>query len=212
MAALGIGATVVAVPRALSGIVAVPQVVEAGISRTAAVTPSTKPSTTKMPVWSAPVTTASASTPDKRPPSAVSGLRLLANNETTISLAWDAGQDNVAVKLYLVKGDGFPTVQTTETRATVAWPRRTASVLLQVCAIDTSGNQGEWRNLLVTAPLGAAAATTVAPATAPATTSTPVVTTSAPTDSSTPTSTDTSTASTDATAVQTAAAQATSTS
>jgi chitodextrinase len=186
MAALGIGATVVAVPRALSGIVAVPQVVEAGISRTAPVTPSTKPSTAKMPVWSAPVTTARAATPDTRPPSAVSGLRLLANTEANISLAWDAGQDNVAVKLYLIRGDGFPTIQTTDTRATVAWPRRTANVLLQVCVVDTSGNQGEWRNLLVTAPLGAAAATSAAPTTAPATTVNPVVTT-APSDTSTPT-------------------------
>jgi chitodextrinase len=206
MAALGIGATVIAVPRALSGIVAVPQVVEAGISRTAPVTPSTKPSTAKMPVWSAPVTTASAAAPDTRPPSAVSGLRLLANTEANISLAWDAGQDNVAVKLYLVKGDGFPTIQTTDTRATVAWPRRTTSVLLQVCAVDTSGNQGEWRNLLVTAPLGAAAATTAAPTTAPATTVDPAVTTSAPTETSTPSSTDpATTASPDASPVQTAA-------
>jgi hypothetical protein len=189
MAALGIGATVIAVPRALSGIVAVPQVIEPGISRTAAVATSIKPSTAKMPVWSAPAPTAVASTPDTRPPSTVSGLRLLSNNETTISLAWDPAQDNVAVKLYLVKGAGFTTVQTNDTKATVAWPRRTVSVIVQVCAVDASGNQGGWRNLLVTAPVGAAVVPTSTP-TAPAVTTDPSVTTPVP-DTSTATSVET---------------------
>jgi chitodextrinase len=167
-----------------------------------------------MPVWSAPPANASSATPDTRPPSALTGLRLLVNNETTISLAWDTGQDNVAVKLYVVKGDGFTTVQTTDTKATLAWPHRTVNVSVQVSAIDTSGNQGEWRSLLVTAPLTATAAagTTAAPTTAPATTTDPVVTTSAPassdsaTNASTPASASSS-ASTDATAVQSAAVQ-----
>jgi hypothetical protein len=210
MAALGIGATVVAVPRALSGIVAVPQVAEAGISRTAAVLPSTKPSTAKMPVWSGPPT-ASSSAPDTKPPSAVTGLRLLSNNDAAISIGWDIGSDNVAVKLYLVRGDGFSTVQTTDTKASVSWPHRTSSVLVQVSAVDTSGNQGEWRGLTVTPPQTAAAAdtttadtttsepTTAESTSAPATTTDPVVQTAPPSDppstdlASTPTPSDAAT-------------------
>ena len=205
MAALGIGATVSAVPRALSGIVAVPQGAEAGISRTAAGISSSKPSTAKIPVWSAPPSGA----PDTRPPSAVTGLRLLSNSDSTIALSWDPGQDNVAVKLYLVKGDGFPTVQTTETKATVSWPHRTATVAVQVSAVDTSGNQGEWRTLSVTPPLTAAAGATatVVPArsTATAPSTDPVVTTAPPASPSSTDSSATAAASTEASTVQTTA-------
>ena len=137
MAALGIGATVIAVPRALSGIVAVPQASDPGISRTAAVTPTAKPSTAKMPVWTPPASTTSSATRDTRPPSAVSNLRLLSNGETAIAIAWDVSQDNVAVKLYVVRGNGFTTIQTADTRATVPWAHRTANVSIQVSAIDT---------------------------------------------------------------------------
>lgn len=211
MAALGIGATVVAVPRALSGIVAIPQVAEAGISRSASVVSSAKPSTAKMPVWSGPPTS-SPTAPDTKPPSPVTGLRLVSNNESTISIGWDSGTDNVAVKMYLVKGDGFSTIQTTETKATLPWPHRTSNVLVMVSAVDTAGNQGEWRSLTVTPPQTAAAnattATTAAPTSAPATTTDPVVTTAPPSDppstdlASTPASTDA------ATTVQSAAVQA----
>ena len=184
MAALGIGATVIAVPRALSGIVAVPQANAPGISRTAAVTPSAKPSTAKMPVWTAPASGAISTTPDTRPPSAVSNLRLVSNGATAIAIAWDMSQDNVAVKLYVVRGNGFTTLETADTKATVQWGHRTANVSIQVSAVDTSGNQGEWRSLVVVPPAAAAAATTAtaAPTTAPATSSTPVVTTAVPSD------------------------------
>jgi len=179
MAALGIGATVIAVPRALSGIVAVPQANAPGISRTDAVTPSAKPSTAKMPVWTAPASGAISTTADTRPPSAVSNLRLVSNGETAIAIAWDMSQDNVAVKLYVVRGNGFTTLETADTKATVQWGHRTANVSIQVSAIDTSGNQGEWRILLVVPSMAAATATS-APTTAQATSSTPVVTTSEP--------------------------------
>ena len=209
MAALGIGATVIAVPRALSGIVAVPQVAEAGISRTAAATPSSKPSTAKMPVWSASPTTARTAATDTRPPSPVTGLRLMANNDAAISISWDAGQDNVAVKLYVVKGVGFTTVQTADTKATVSWPHRTANVSIQVSAVDTSGNQGEWRSLVVVPPFAAVSATTPPEPTStsgPPSTTDPAVTTTAPSEAA---STDTAStaASTDSSAVQTAAVQ-----
>ena len=204
MAALGIGATVIAVPRALSGIVAVPQASDPGISRTAAVTPTAKPSTAKMPVWTPPASTTSSATRDTRPPSAVSNLRLLSNGETAIAIAWDVSQDNVAVKVYVVRGDGFTTLETTGTRATVQWGHRTTNVSIQVSAIDTSGNQGKWRSLLVVPPMAAATTATSATTTAPATSSTtPVVTTSNPeTSQSKPTD-----ASSGATPVSSAGAQ-----
>ena len=209
MAALGIGATVIAVPRALSGIVAVPQANAPGISRTAAVTPSAKPSTAKMPVWTAPASGAISTTPDTRPPSAVSNLRLVSNGDTAIAIAWDVSRDNVAVKLYVVKGNGFTTLETAGTKATVHWGHRTANVSIQVSAVDTSGNQGEWRSLVVVPPAAATAApttATAAPTTAPATSSTPVETTTAPSEpaSSDPVPTDTSSG---ATTVSPAAAQ-----
>jgi chitodextrinase len=185
MAALGIGATVIAVPRALSGIVAVPQASDPGISRTAAVAPTAKPSTAKMPVWTPPASTTSSATRDTRPPSAVSNLRLLSNGETAIAIAWDVSQDNVAVKVYVVRGDGFTTLETTGTRATVQWGHRTTNVSIQVSAIDTSGNQGGWRSLLVVPPMAAATTATSAPTTAPATSSTPVETTAVPSDPAT---------------------------
>ena len=190
MAALGIGATAIAVPRALSGIVAVPQANAPGISRTDAVTPSAKPSTAKMPVWTAAASGAISTTPDTRPPSAVSNLRLVSNGDTAIAIAWDMSRDNVAVKLYVVRGNGFTTLETAGTKATVHWGHRTANVSIQVSAIDTSGNQGEWRSLVVVPPAAAAAArtATAAPTTAPttsataATSSTPVKTPAATTD------------------------------
>lgn len=206
MAALGIGATVLAVPRALSGIVAVPQGAEAGISRTAAATSSSKPSTAKMPVWTAPTANSTSATPDTKPPSAVTGLRLLTNNDSVIGLAWDAGQDNVAVRSYLVKGDGFTTFQTTDTKASVSWPHRTTTVSVQVSAVDTSGNQGEWRALQVNPPVTAAVGAT-APTTAPPTTTEPAATTEAP---SIPPSSDSATTdapSVDSSPVQSAAVQ-----
>lgn len=166
-----------AVPRALSGIVAIPQEAEPGISRTAAAAPSAKPSTAKMPVWSAPATK-TTSTPDTQAPTAVTGLHLLGNTETAITVAWDPAKDNVAVKLYLVKGDGFGTVQTADTKAGLTWAHRTTNVTVQVCAVDTSGNQGDWRSLVV-APPTVVAGTTNAPK-APATTAAAAPTTTEP--------------------------------
>jgi chitodextrinase len=197
MAALGIGATAVAVPRALSGIVAVPQVNAPGISRTAAVTPSAKPSTAKMPVWTAPAPGAISTTPDTRPPSAVSNLRLVSNGATAIAIAWDMSRDNVAVKLYVVRGNGFATLETADTKATVHWGHRTANVSIQVSAVDTSGNQGEWRSLVVVPPAAAARTATAAPTTAPATTATAAPTTAPATSA---------TAATNSTPVETPAA------
>ena len=183
MVALGVGATIMAVPRALSGIVAVPQEAEPGISRAVAPTPSAKPSTAKMPVWSAPATK-SASAADITAPTAVTGLHLVANTESSITIAWDPARDNVAVRLYVVKGDGFGSVQTTGTKASVPWAHRTAAVTLRVSAVDTSGNQSDWRSLVVPRPTMGAG--TTAASSAPATTATLVTTTSAP---ATPTTT-----------------------
>jgi len=205
MAALGIGATIIAVPRALSGIVAVPQANDPGISRTAAVTPAAKPSTAKMPVWTPPASGAISTAPDTRPPSAVSNLRLVSNGDTAIAIAWDMSQDNVAVKLYVVRGNGFTTIETADTRATVLWVHRTTNVSIQVSAVDTSGNQGEWRSLLVVPPARAAVTVTSAPPVAPTADSTPVDTT--PPSSSEPLSSSPTNASTDATTVASSGTQ-----
>ena len=167
-------------------------------------TPTAKPSTAKMPVWTPPASTTSSATRDTRPPSAVSNLRLLSNGETAIAIAWDMSQDNVAVKLYVVRGNGFTTIQTADTRATVPWAHRTANVSIQVSAIDTTGNQGEWRSLVVVPPM--TAATTSAPTTAPATSSTPVVTTPVPSEPATSQSVPTD-ASSGATTVSSSSAQ-----
>ena len=194
MVALGVGATIMAVPRALSGIVAVPQEAEPGISRAAGATPSAKPSTAKMPVWSESAAK-STSAADTKPPTAVTGLHLLANTETSISIGWDPAKDNVAVKLYVVKGDGFGSVQTSATKATVPWAHRTSTVTILVSAVDTSGNQSEWRSIAVAPPAVAAnapattamaASTTnapVAPTTQPASTASAATTTAAATQS-----------------------------
>ena len=188
-----------------------PQANAPGISRTAAVNPFAKPSTAKMPVWTAPASDAISTTPDTRPPSAVSNLRLVSNGEAAIAIAWDMSQDNVAVKLYVVRGNGFTTLQTADTRATVSWAHRTTNVSIQVSAIDTSGNQGEWRSLLVVPPATATVTVAPAPTTAPATSATPVETTTAPSEPPTSPSVPTDPAS-EATTVSTAGTQDTATS
>jgi len=162
-----------------------------------------------MPVWTAPASGAISTTPDTRPPSAVSNLRLVSNGATAIAIAWDMSQDNVAVKLYAVRGNGFTTLQTADTRATVSWAHRTTNVSIQVSAIDTSGNQGEWRSLLVVPPATATVTVAPAPTTAPATSATPVETTTAPSEP--PASPSVPTA-TEATTVSTAGTQDTATS
>ncbi len=115
----------------------------------------------------------------------MSNLHLVSNGENAISIAWDMSQDNAAVKLYVVRGNGFTTLETADTRATVQWGHRTANISIQVSAIDTSGNQGEWRSLLVVPPMAVATTATSAPTTTPATSSTPVVTSTAPSDPAT---------------------------
>lgn len=152
LAALGIGATVLAVPRALSRIVAVPGgESDPGISRTAAVeTTSTRPATEKMPAWSP--TPSGSSTPDTRPPTPVGNLRLVSNTDATLAIAWDASSDDVGVKAYQVKGDGFSTISTSSTQATLPWAHRTSAVTVQVSALDTSNNRSDWRTLSIPAP------------------------------------------------------------
>ncbi|HEY8662607.1 MAG TPA: hypothetical protein VIL68_03225, partial [Propionibacteriaceae bacterium] len=93
----------------------------------------------------------------------MSNLRLASNGATAIAIAWGMSQDNVAVKLYVVRGNGFTTIETADTRATLLWVHRTTNVSIQVSAVDTSGNQGEWRSLLVVPPARAAVTVTSAP-------------------------------------------------
>jgi chitodextrinase len=160
-----------------------------------------------MPVWTAPASVAISTTADTRPPSAVSNLRLVSNGETAIAIAWDMSQDNVAVKLYVVRGNGFTTLETAGTKATVQWGHRTANVSIQVSAVDTSGNQGEWRSLVVVPPAAAATTTTPTTTTAATTNSTSVGTTPVPSAPATSPSVPTGAASGPTTTVSPAGAQ-----
>jgi hypothetical protein len=187
LAALGIGATLVAVPRALSGIVAVPQGgTDPGISRTAGATQTAKANTATMPGWS-PSPSTSSSAADTKPPSLVTNLRISSNTDAVAVVSWDASNDNVAVRGYVVRADGV-TSETSAPTVTFSWARRTGSITVQVAAVDSSGNQSEWRSIVVNPPRGTTttqAAVTTAPAvvTTEPTTAAPTVTT---TESTTP--------------------------
>lgn len=176
LAALGIGATLVAVPRALSGIVAVPQGgSDPGIARTSGATQSAKASTATVPVWSpSPSTTTTPPAADKKPPSVVTNLYIKSNTEAVAVVTWDASNDNVAVRGYVVRADGS-TSTTPAPPVSFLWSRRTGPITVQVAAVDTSGNQGEWRTIVVNPPKGTTT-TQAAVTTAP-----PVEVTTAPT-------------------------------
>lgn len=193
MAALGIGATLIAVPRALSGIVAVPQGgSDPGISRTAGSTQTPKANTATVPGWSPSSSASNPPAADTKPPSLVTNLRITSNTGSVAVVSWDASSDNVAVRGYAVRADGA-TSEKPAPPVTFSWSRRTGSITVQVAAIDKSGNLSEWRSIVVdppkdttTTPAGVTttqAAVTTAPAgvtTAP-TTDTPTVTTTDPT-------------------------------
>ena len=186
LAALGIGATLIAVLRALSGIVAVPQGgSDPGISRTAGATQTAKASTATVPVWSPSPSASTPYTADTKPPSPVTNLRITSNTESSAVVSWDASNDNVAVRGYVVRADGSSS-ETPAPPASFSWSHRTGSITVQVAAIDSSGNQGEWRSIVVNQPKGTTttrAAVTVAPvaATTAPTAPTPTDTTTVPT-------------------------------
>ncbi len=189
LAALGIGATLIAVPRALSGIVAVPQGgSDPGISRTAGATQSAKANTATVPGWSPSPSGASAPAADTKPPSLVANLRITSNTEATAVVSWDASNDNVAVRGYVVRADGSSS-ETPAPPVSFAWSRHPGAFTVQVAAVDSSGNQGEWRSILVNQPKGTTATTQAVVTTAP------TEVTTAPT---TPTPTETTTAATTA--------------
>ncbi|MGV8850015.1 MAG: hypothetical protein ACOH16_10765 [Propionibacteriaceae bacterium] len=165
LAALGIGATLIAVPRALSGIVAVPQGgSDPGISRTAGAMQTPKVTAT-VPGWSPSVAASNPPGADKKPPSLVSNLRITSNTEAVAVVSWDPSSDNVAVRGYVVVADRS-TSETSALSVSFPWARHTASFTVKVAAVDTSGNQGEWRTIVVNPPKGATtaqAAVTTAP-------------------------------------------------
>ncbi len=175
LAALGIGATLVAVPRALSGIVAVPQGgSDPGISRTAGATQTAKANTATMPGWSPSPSASTPSTADTKPPSLVTNLRVTSNTEAAAVVSWDASNDNVAVKGYVVRADGT-TSETSAPPVSFSWSKRSGSITVQVAAVDGAGNKSEWRSIVVNQPKSTTttqAAVTTAPTeptTAPAT-------------------------------------------
>lgn len=206
LAALGIGATLVAVPRALNGIAAVPMSgSDPAISRTGGATQTAKASAATVPAFSA-VASATPSVTDTKAPSTVTNLRVVSATDAGAVISWDASSDNVAVRGYVVRCDSTTTVQTSPP-ATLGWSRRTTPVTVQVAAVDTSGNQSEWRSVVVPAKTVAATQpVTTAPVeptnTIPKTTAptTPAVTEPTPTESvpvsvvTTPTAVDTASA------------------
>lgn len=88
----------------------------------------------------------------RRPPSSVYDLRLASNTLETFTVAWDAASDEFGVASYQVLMNGFAAVLTTATEVTLRWPQGDENVLIQVSAINTRGNQGEWRSLVIIPP------------------------------------------------------------
>ncbi len=185
LAALGIGATLVAVPRALSGIVAVPQGgSDLGISRTAGASQTPKATTATVPGWS-PVASATApAVVDTKPPTTVTNLRITSNTDAIAMVSWDASSDNVGVRGYVVRADGTSS-EIPAPPVSFSWARRTGSITVQVAAIDGSGNKSEWPSIVVSPPKGTttqAAVPTAPPVTTTApTTTAPAATTTVPT-------------------------------
>ena len=89
---------------------------------------------------------------DQQPPGAVSGLRLASNSLATFTIAWQPATDNVSVGGYRIVVNGVQEALVTDTFVTLAWPRRPGNVLVQVSAIDLTGNTGEWRAISIIPP------------------------------------------------------------
>ncbi len=134
-------------------------------------------STTALPLATAtsPARTTSLSVVDHRPPSPVGRLRLVANTATTITIAWDPSTDNVGVVEYQVALNGTTVSTTQQTTLHVDGIPRHSRLLVQVAALDSARNQGEWRGLVlmpapraVAVPSGTGSHQPPAPSTSPA--------------------------------------------
>ena len=116
---------------------------------------------------------------------AVGGAGLVFTEATAV-VSWDASSDNVAVRGYVVRADGSSS-ETPAPPITFPWSRHPGSFTVQVAAVDSSGNQGEWRSIVVNQPKGTTATTQAVVTTTPAevttapTTPTPTETTTDPT-------------------------------
>ena len=86
------------------------------------------------------LTTATATCPDTTPPSAPSNLQVSASDQSSLTLAWDASSDNVAVAGYDVSlnGSGVNSVSQTSYRFTGL--SCGTSYTLGVAAFDAAGN------------------------------------------------------------------------
>ena len=86
------------------------------------------------------LTTATAARPDTTPPSAPSNLQVSASDQSSLTLAWDASSDNVAVAGYDVSlnGSGVNSVSQTSYRFTGLTCG--TSYTLGVAAFDVAGN------------------------------------------------------------------------
>ncbi|PSL53629.1 chitodextrinase [Saccharothrix carnea] len=87
----------------------------------------------------APVTARTKATPDTEAPTTPANLRSTAQTENSVTLAWDASTDNVAVTGYEVH-NGASSVPTTDTAATVNGLAPDTEYTFTVVAKDAAGN------------------------------------------------------------------------
>jgi chitodextrinase len=119
--------------------------------------PPTSPTptpTSPTPTPTQPTTPAS----DTEPPSAPSNLRMISKTTTTIDLAWDAAEDNVAVTEYALYSSATLILTTTDLLATSAALTAGTTYTFTVLARDAAGNLSP-----ASAPLVAATDSAVQP-------------------------------------------------
>ncbi|MFF4339697.1 discoidin domain-containing protein [Kitasatospora sp. NPDC001540] len=78
--------------------------------------------------------------PDTTAPGAPGGLRVTGQSDTTVSLAWNAASDNVAVTGYRVRVGGAVAATTTTTSCTVTGLSASTTYTFDVQALDAAGN------------------------------------------------------------------------
>jgi chitodextrinase len=89
-----------------------------------------------------------ADCPDTVPPSAPSNLQLSASDQTSLTLAWDASTDNVAVAGYDVSLDGSPVDSASQTSYRFSGLNCGTSYTLGVTALDAAGNRSTESTLI----------------------------------------------------------------
>lgn len=81
---------------------------------------------------------------DVNPPSAPNDLRQVANSPTTVSIAWEASLDDIAVAGYALSLGGMPVDTTTETSYVFVGLRCSSTYMVTVRAYDVARNESAW--------------------------------------------------------------------